>query len=50
MVRQCGYANLHGCGHFDSTYAFALEIAFAAAAEDRDNVGLWCGYLVSILS
>lgn len=48
MVCQCGYADHYRRGYFGITYAFAVEVAFAPAAEGGDYAGFWCRYLVSL--
>lgn len=50
MVRQCSYADLHGCGDSHPSDASTVQVASSVAAEDRDNACLWCGCLVSIPS
>lgn len=50
VVRQCSYADLLRCGHSHSSYATAVKVASAVAAEDRDYACLWCGCFVSISS
>lgn len=50
VVCQCGYADLYGCGYLVSSYAFAVEVAFAETAEGGPDAGFWGWGFVSFLS